>query len=67
MTRFTYRGYAVQLRRLEGESTAVWVAEVEDSDMLHVIGGNAGDDEAAIRPLVHAWIDDGMPNGGASA
>lgn len=67
MTRFTHRGYAVQLHRLEGESTAVWVAEIEDTEMMHVVGGNAGDDAAAIRPLVCRWIDDGMPNGGPGA
>jgi hypothetical protein len=60
---FMAAGYTVHLSRLDG----AWVAEVEGTDLIHVM--QAYDDEDIRRPvnLVYDWIDAGMPLGGPSA
>lgn len=62
---FLWKGHTVHLSHLPDRTGGVlWMAEVEGTDLIHVMGGRADDDVERIRHLVRDWIDDGMRHGG---
>lgn len=64
---FRYKSFTVHLHlRHEDGNSPMWIAEVEDTEEIHLILARH-DDPERIRYLVRDRIDGGMPGGGPGA